>query len=305
MSSTSTVSLPPAPAGTGLFRPGEEFGLAEANAVTLRPLAGEPCQRAGAQGGSRPQGVSLVIPAYNEAARIERTLERYLPVLRALREPYEVIVVDDGHDGTGDVVGKYASSGVIYLQQPTKMGKGGAVLTGMRASRFDTIGHVDADGSLSAADLGRLIDMVRRFDCVIGSRWVPGSRWIRREPRLKRFASRGFNVLTRGLLGLPLADTQCGAKFYQARLLDRLIREVDVTNVTMDVSFLYHARRSGAQILEVPVEWDDDPRSRWNLPILVVFMFITVVGIRIMSLPIGRFVPPSFVARVRALLAAI
>lgn len=246
---------------------------------------------------TRPLGVSLVIPAYNEEDRIVRSLDGYLPVLESSFRPYEVIVVADGSDRTADIARGYESRGVRVLQGDERMGKGGAILEGLRASRFDVVGFTDADGSLSPADFSKLVDLVWRssFDCVIASRWVKGSRWIRKEPLVKRVASRGFNLLVRALLRLPVRDSQCGAKFFRGRLVDRLLRHVAVTNFTTDVGFLFHAQRCGARITEVGITWDHDPRTHFKLGAMIPVMFLSLMGIRIMNLPLGRFIPPRFV----------
>lgn len=245
---------------------------------------------------SAPDGVSLVIPAYNEEARLGRALDAYLPVLETMGRPFEVIVVMDGTDGTPHIVEEYAGRRVVGVSSHVKLGKGGALLKGFSGARFGVIGYVDADGSLGAQDLARMIQQTSASDCVVASRWLPGSQWVTPEPLVKRILSRGFNFLVRGLLGLPLSDTQCGAKFFRASLLRGILPEVTVTNLTVDVGVLFHARRAGASIREMPVTWDDDRRTRFNLGKMVMFMLITVVGIRLMNLRSSGVVPARLVA---------
>lgn len=238
-------------------------------------------------------GISLVIPAYNEQERILRTLTAYVPVLQHQGEAFEIIVVVDGNDGTARVVRSAGIPEATIVSSNVKLGKGGAILCGFRVAKFSTVGYVDADGSLAPEDLSSLIEKIRDFDCVIASRWLKESRWIREEPFLKRLLGRGFNIMVRSLLDIPVSDTQCGAKFYRGWLAKRLVREVRVTNLTTDVSFLYHAMLDGARIVEVPVSWTDHEGSRFTLPRLVVFMFVTLIGIRLMNHRLRRFVPQS------------
>lgn len=258
---------------------------------------------------SRPRGlgVSLVLPAYNEEARIASTLSRYLPVLESSNLPFEILVVADGTDGTPLVAQKLGRTDVHVIVSDRKLGKGGAILEGFRRSRYQITGYVDADGSLLPDDLSRLVRLAGQEGrlCVIGSRWAKGSRWVRREPFAKRLASRVFNGLVRGLLSIPVADSQCGAKFYSGAVLDEILPRISVTNLTTDVDFLFHARRAGASILEVPVTWDDDPRSRFTLTSMIPIMFLTVVGIRLMNLPLRRRVPPDLVRNLQKLVGAI
>jgi hypothetical protein len=181
------------------------------------------------------------------------------------------------------------------------------MLAGFRQTRYDIVGYVDADGSLSSSDLAKMIEVISgtECECVIASRWMPESKWIRKEPLQKRIASRGFNLLIRGLLRLNVSDTQCGAKLYRGRLIDQLLSQVVVTNLTTDVGFLFHAQESGARIREVPVTWDNDPRSRFKLGIMVPIMLITVLGIRTMNSSLGKYVPYALVARFQRLLGSI
>lgn len=258
-------------------------------------------------GATREAGVSLIIPAYNEEDRIVRSLDAYIPVLESRPAPYEVIVVVDGSDRTAEIARGYEHRGVRLLRVDERMGKGGAILAGLRQARYDVVGFTDADGSLSPADFAKLVDIIcsSRLECVIASRWVNGSRWVRKEPLPKRVASRGFNLLVRGLLLLPVRDTQCGAKFFRGELVDKLLEHVAVTNFTTDVGFLFHARRCGAQITEVPITWDHDPRSHFQLGPMIPVMFLTLLGIRLMNLPLSRFIPEPLVRRVASRLGVV
>lgn len=243
--------------------------------------------------GRQLSGLSLVIPAYNEEKRIGRTLSAYIPVLDSLGIPFEVLVVIDGKDQTEKVVSSFASRGVRHVRSPTRLGKGGALLTGFRNSRYSIIGYVDADGSLSAKDLSKLIFATADADCVIGSRWAVGSEWGRREPLSRQFASRAYNLFVRGVLGLAVNDTQCGAKFYRRALLEALLQRVTVSNLTVDTGFLFHTKALGKLIHEVPVEWSHDNRSRFRLATMIPLMFLTVVGIRVMNSPLKGVVPSA------------
>ena len=252
-------------------------------------------------------GVSLILPAYNEQARIGSTLDKYLPALEFCTRQFEIIVVVDGSDKTAEVARHYRNQGVRVVQEDHKLGKGGAILNGFRQAQFDAVGYVDADGSLMPSDLTCIVRSILDpgTDCVVASRWIPGSRWLHREPLTKMLAGRVFNLLVRSLLQVPVRDTQCGAKFYRRNVIDRLLSQVSVTNLTTDVGFLFHAHKNGARIYEVPVTWDDDPRSRFHLTTMIPIMFLTVIGIRLMNLPLGRYVPKSLVHKFQQFLGSI
>lgn len=238
-------------------------------------------------------GVSLVIPAYNEEDRIRTALDAYLPVLRNLNLPFEVIVVADGHDMTPAVVMSVGDPSIRVIRFDSRQGKGGAIIAGFREARYRRVGHVDADGSLARESLESLIKDAASYDCVFGSRWVKGSVWLVRENPRKELAGRVFNAFVRAILGVGVKDTQCGAKFYSQPFLRRLLGHVYVNNQTTDVSFVYHARLLGGRCLEAPVTWTTKGSSRYRLLPDAFTMFATIAGMRIANSRIHVLVPES------------
>jgi dolichol-phosphate mannosyltransferase len=237
-------------------------------------------------------GLSLIIPAWNEEDRLTRTLARHLPALEARGIPFEVIVVADGNiDQTPKVAEEYAGRGVRLLRFPTKLGKGGAIMEGLRHARFDYIGYLDADGPIPPEEIIRLSDALKEVDCVVASRWVRGSQVLRAEPFFNRLAGRAWNVLCRSLLFLPIRDTQCGAKFFRRSVLTRALRTVALTNRAFDVDLLYHVRKGGQVLREMPVTWTHDKDTRMPIGRAIPIMFLSLVGLRVMNLPFSRWVP--------------
>jgi len=240
--------------------------------------------------------MSIVIPAWNEEDRLARTLERYIPSLEARAEPFEVIVVVDGvQDRTAEVAALYAARHVRVLRFPTKLGKGGAVLAGLREARFEYVGYLDADGPISPEAMYALVGDLTEVDFVLASRWIRGSSGVEAEPLFNRVAGRGWNFLTRSLLFLPLRDTQAGAKFFKASLVRPLLRTVTLTNRAFDVAFLYHIQKAGQSIREVPVEWTHDPATRMPIARAIPVMFASLVGVRLVNSPVGKHIPPKLV----------
>jgi dolichol-phosphate mannosyltransferase len=242
-------------------------------------------------------GVSIVIPAWNEEDRLARTLERYLPALEARGDPFEVIVVVDGvRDRTGEVAEAYAARNVRLLRYPTKLGKGGAILAGLREARHEYVGYVDADGPISPEEIYRLVGHLSEVDLVVASRWTRGATGVGAEPQFNRFAGRAWNLLTRSLLFLPMRDTQCGAKFFKKSVVLPLLKTVTLTNRAFDVDLLYHVNTRGLPIREVPVHWTHDPHTRMPVGRAIPVMFVSLMGVRLMNSPIAKRVPPKLVA---------
>lgn len=245
-------------------------------------------------------GLSIVIPAWNEEDRLAETLERYLPLLESRPDPFEILVVVDGHgDRTEEVATSYAHRHVRVLAFASKLGKGGAVLAGLREARYDYVGYIDADGPISPEEMLELAGALHEVDCVVASRWVRGSRMLRREPTINVVAGRLWNFLVRSLLFLPIRDTQCGAKFLRRSVLPTSLRAVTLTNRAFDVALLYHVRKGGFQLKEMPVAWTHDPRSRMPIGKAIPIMFLSLVGMRVMNLPVARRVPRRWVERFR------
>lgn len=243
-----------------------------------------------------PPGLTIVIPAWNEEDRLARTLARYLPSLESRGDAFEVIVVVDGaEDRTGDVAASFGSPNVRVLRFPHKLGKGGAVFAGLRVAKFENVGYLDADGPISPEEMSTLVDYLADVDCVIASRWVRGASGANGEPLFNRLAGRAWNLLTRSLLFLPLRDTQCGAKFFRRSIAGSLLRTVTLTNRAFDVAVLFHIRKNGGSVREVPVSWHHDRATRMPVGRAVPVMFLSLVGVRLMNSPFGKRVPRSLV----------
>ena len=232
------------------------------------------------------------MPAYNERDRIAPTLERYSEALSKLGVPWEIIVVMDGvRDGTEEVVDRYADRSVRKLVFPEKLGKGGAVIAGLKDARYNYMGYVDADGAVSPRDVVKMVQFLDQYDCVIASRWVKGSRIVKREPAFNTMAGRFYNFLVRSTLFLAVRDTQCGAKFVRGDMGRDVLAKISFTNRAFELSLLYHIRKIGGRILEVPVEWSHDERSRMPIGKAIPVMFLTLVGVRLMNSPLKKLVP--------------
>jgi dolichol-phosphate mannosyltransferase len=234
-------------------------------------------------------GVSIVIPAWNEEDRLARTLERYLPALEARAEPFELVVVADGvSDCTAEVAAKFADRHVRILHYPNRLGKGGAILAGFGQARYDKVGFVDADGSVPVSDVLRVADELASADCAVGSRRVDSSRVIVPQSLSRRLFSRGWNLLVRAILLLPIRDTQCGVKFVRQSAILPIVGRISVTNWAFDVALLYHLKCQGCEVREVPVTWEDFSGSKLQLESAIPKMLVSLLGIRLARIELGR-----------------
>lgn len=210
--------------------------------------------------------LSLVIPAYNEAACLERHVRVVLDHMDAAGRTVEVLVVDDGSaDETQAIAERLAAADprVRALANPANEGKGGAVRRGMLAARGDPVIFFDADLS---TPIQTVDPMLAAFDAgadvVVGSRRVAGARIVVHQPWLRETLGRGFTWLTRTWLGVPLVDFTCGFKGFRGPTVRPIFERQRLTDWSFDAEICYLARRLGYRISEVPVVWTNDPDSK-------------------------------------------
>jgi dolichyl-phosphate beta-glucosyltransferase len=201
--------------------------------------------------------LSLVIPAWNEEARLPETLPRAIDWLREQPFTWEVRVVDDGStDGTVAVVERLsADEPRLMVQSVPHSGKGGAVRAGMLASRARYRFLADADFSMPVEEVARFLPpYLEGADVAIGTREGPGAVRVG-EPSSRHVMGRVFNSLIQGLLLPGIADSQCGFKCFSGRAADALFPRQTIDGFAFDVEILYLARRDGFAIVEVPITW--------------------------------------------------
>lgn len=255
----------------------------------------------GRRGGTTTYEVSVIIPAYNEEVRVEKTLRNYAHFLNDCYSNIEVLVVTDGcSDKTPEIVEELANKYkcIKHIHPAKRLGKGGAVIEGFKAANGKLIGFVDSDGSTPAEDLHLLLNELNGCDGVIASRWLNGSKIIKQEPPMRIIASRGFNFIIRTLFGLPFKDTQCGAKFFRQRVIADIIDDLGLTDWSFDVELLYIAQKKGYNIKEVPVKWEYKEGSKLNLRKVTINMLISIVGFRIKRSRLAPYIPDKLAYKI-------
>jgi dolichyl-phosphate beta-glucosyltransferase len=201
--------------------------------------------------------LSVIVPAYNERARVAGTLRALGHALADLAVSFEIRVVDDGSsDETAAIVERAAETdGRIVLQQESHRGKGAAVRAGMLASAGELRFMCDADLSMPPREIRRFIDAVPSAgDVAIASRELPGAVRIG-EPHLRHWMGRGFNWLVRTTTLSGLQDTQCGFKMFSASAAEAIFTRVTTDGWAFDIEVLGIARQLDLRVIEIPVEW--------------------------------------------------
>jgi glycosyltransferase involved in cell wall biosynthesis len=209
---------------------------------------------------------SIVIPAYNESARIDAALREVVGCIRAQRWNAEVIVVNDGStDTTARQVLDFSMSApeVRLLENPGNHGKGYSVRHGLLQARGEIVMFTDADLSAPIREAELLFAAIGEgADIAIGSRWLERSRQTHRQPFYRQFFGRCFNLITRTIMGLRFHDTQCGFKAFTREAAQTVFQLQTIEGWGFDPEILFIASKRGLRIVEVPVTWGHDERSR-------------------------------------------
>jgi dolichyl-phosphate beta-glucosyltransferase len=221
---------------------------------------------------SPPKSVdfSLVVPAYNEADRLVRTLPVMREKLGTLlpERSVEIVLVDDGSaDATADTARRlldgYPGRVISY---GGNRGKGYAVIQGMLGARGAVRLFSDADLSTPLEEIPAFLAAHEAgADAVIGSRKRPGADVERHQPLIRESMGKVFTALANVLVVSGVSDFTCGFKSFTAHTAEGVFSRMTSHDWSFDVEVLWLVRRMGYRLTEVPVRWRDDPRTKVNL----------------------------------------
>jgi len=239
----------------------------------------------------------LLIPAYNEEARIEPVLRAYAEYFtRHYSGRFQLLVVLNGcRDNTLGVVQRVEAgqAAIRHLVFPDPIGKGGALIEGLKlAPHADLIGYVDADGATPPSAFLDLVKHCNEADCVIGSRWLPGAMLHQTQSGRRQFASRVFHAMVQGCFWMNIRDTQCGAKVMRRAAVEKVHSALRIADMAFDINLLYALKHAGFSILEVPTEWTDKIGSKVALGKTSLTMFLSVIRLRLVYSPFYRWLRP-------------
>lgn len=214
--------------------------------------------------------LQMVIPAYNESARLPGTLgilRRHVAAGRSgLVARLETIVVDNASTDDTAALARRASSPQfpVAVVRCDHRGKGAAVAAGVAASDADYVAFMDADGATSLDALDRaLVGLAAGADVAVGSRAHPDSVVSARHRPVRGLGAAVYRAAAARLVS-GVSDTQCGFKVMRGELARRVFPDVRATGFSFDVELLARMRERGAAIVELPVVWTDVPGSTFH-----------------------------------------
>lgn len=207
--------------------------------------------------------ISIVLPAYNEASRIEncvRTVER---AVKSLSNSYEIIVAEDGStDGTSDIIAKLSRNNpdLRFLHSPVRLGKGKAIKNALRSAKGDVIVFMDADLPANLKYLQCIVQIAKeQRGLAIGSRHVKSSRVQRHFTRT--VSSLLYNLLARSLFFDGVRDHQCGFKAMSREVASVVQDKVRSHGFFLDTEMILQCKRLGFPVVEVGVEWAETKKG--------------------------------------------
>jgi dolichyl-phosphate beta-glucosyltransferase len=238
---------------------------------------------------------SIVIPAYNESARITATLDKVLAHIAQEKWAAEVVVVNDGsRDNTADIIRSYSHRNPIVrlVENPGNRGKGYSVRNGMLNANGDILLFSDADLSSPIYEADKLLTAIEAgADVAIGSRWMNSDLQTERQPLYRQLLGRVFNLLNRLILGLKYKDTQCGFKAFTRKSAELVFPLQKIERWGFDPELLFLSNKFKLKVTEVPVEWAHEGGSKINPVVDGLKMFGEMVRIRLNDLG-GKYRAP-------------
>src|SRR3990172_5710615 len=193
--------------------------------------------------------LSVVLPAYNEAKNIERTVSEAVSFLSRKSEQYEIIVVNDGSvDGTREVVERLSLSNpkIVLVNHPINFGYGSALRSGFERASLDYIFFMDSDGQFDISDVDRLLPFIGNYDVIVGYRGKRADSFIR------SLNTRLYHLYIRFLFGLKVRDIDCAFKLFP-RTAYLAIKPIKSGGALFSAELLIKLGRKGFKIKEVPV----------------------------------------------------
>jgi dolichyl-phosphate beta-glucosyltransferase len=215
--------------------------------------------------------LSIVVPAYNEAQRLPRTLAKMEEFFREFTRTFEVlIVVEESTDGTLDIASAFARRQANFqaLDSRPRRGKGHAVRRGMLHAQGEFIFYMDADLSVPLTEVQVFLAYFaqhREIDGLLGNRQHTQSRIMRRQTRLRESFGKTFNRALQALQLAPFRDTQCGFKALRHHAAHEIFSRQTLDGFAFDVEVLLLAERLGYKIVDLPVEWINSTESKVRL----------------------------------------
>lgn len=230
--------------------------------------------------------IDIVIPVLDEAQTLEAQIARLKSFIEhepELKSNYQITIADNGStDNTLEIARELSKKHQgIRVVSVGKRGVGLALKAAWEDSKCEYVGYMDLDFS---TDLHHLIDLEcavnKDFDCVFGSRLLPKSVVINRSFK-RRITSKVFNAIIRLTFNSVLSDGMCGFKFLKRDNLNNIYRfGANCDGWFFCTEITIAAQLAGYNILEIPINWQDDKKSKVRIPSLTFEYIVDIIKFR-------------------------
>jgi glycosyltransferase involved in cell wall biosynthesis len=212
--------------------------------------------------------ISVIVPAHNEGACIEKNIQALEAFLSRNFSSHEIIISEDGStDGTDRIARSLSArnANIIHLHSDRRLGKGKAISRAMLSSSGENLFLIDADFPTSLNNILRMASLLDRYDLVLGSRLKKGA--YAKRSLTRTFLSMSYNSLARAFLRTGVRDHQCGVKAARGSILREIVPEMVSSGFSWDTELIARARKMDCRIAEVPITWEDRNKGRSKVSI--------------------------------------
>jgi dolichyl-phosphate beta-glucosyltransferase len=201
---------------------------------------------------------SVIVPVYNEESRIKPFLNE---LKHNSKSDWEVIFVDDGsNDNTLDILKKFEIINKRIISYKKNKGKGFAVKTGVMAAKGDYIIFIDADGSIHTSQIDSMLEYLKRYEVVVGTRASKDSKV--KQSFLRKIIGITFNIYVNLLYNVKIKDNLCGFKGFRSDVAKKLFTNLLSERWIFDVELFYKIREEKISLYQMPIEWKYRPNSK-------------------------------------------
>lgn len=230
---------------------------------------------------SKPPFLSVIIPLFNEQARLDRLWIIY-KYLKRKKFKYEVILVNDGStdktlDKIKDLTKEFNFKLITYNDNK---GKGYAIKTGMLQAKGRYKLFADIDLSTPVDEMEKFLPILSKYDILIGSRKMKGANLEVRQPFLREFLGQGFTFVSQLTLNLDISDFTCGFKVFSNKASCLIFPKQKLNKWGFDPEILFIARKHNLSIKEIPVTWSNDLKSKVRFPQDIISSLIDLCKIK-------------------------
>lgn len=225
--------------------------------------------------------LSIIIPLYNEQRRLKKLAQIYA-FFDQQKFRYEIILINDGStDNTLGALNKLAKKNKFTLITYEKnRGKGFAVKEGMLAAKGKYLLFTDIDLSTPIDEFDKFYPHLKKTNILIGSRKIKGSILQKRQGFVRENLGKGFTFLSQVTLNVYLSDFTCGFKCLPKEAAKKIFSKQKIERWGFDPEILFLAKKFGYEIIEIPVKWSNDPKTRVRFPQDIIRSLLDLCRIR-------------------------